>query len=118
MKKKILALTLVAVIAIPTASAFAGSKKGEAGGSLTIVRDGITALETEYVGGGTWKHGFYTDYAAHYSKYLHTTKEHKASAGNWNGSVSSEWIAGGVSNWAEAECVDTLWGNTVNWNTR
>jgi lactococcin 972 family bacteriocin len=117
MKKKLIALTVGALLILP-AAVFAGTiDQGPKSGSLTIVRDsgGFQARNViENVGGGYWVHGFYTDTPKHFSEYSHGSKTHSAAAGNYNGDVSSGWIVAGKL--AQAICPDTLWGNTVNWN--
>jgi lactococcin 972 family bacteriocin len=122
MKKTLIALTVGALLILP-AAVFAGTgDEGPKSGSLNIdgerVSGGFMAasLVTENVGGGFWAYGFYTDVFKHFSEYSHGTKVHSAAAGNYNGSVSSGWIQPG--NLAQAICVDTAWGNTVNWNVQ
>lgn len=114
MKRKLIALTVGAVLLIPGANVFAKAEHG----TVNMDRNGFTTMTIENAGGGYWDHDFSLSFPyIHWSNYNHTSKTHKSSAGNLTQTVSSQWAlsTGGMT---FASISDTATGNTANWDTK
>lgn len=112
--KKILAsLTLGVTLLVPIAIVFATDEVKS--GEVELNPNEVSILATEYVGGGTWQHGFSGSYV--YSYYDHTGLEHRASVENYNTLERDLWRSKDYG-YSRVTLPQTLWGNKAYWATR